>query len=522
MDKPKPTPKSTIQESTSFKNPRELRSDHISTNIKVAYKEGVVSWSWFRIKSILGINKKDPLQHKQTPSKSKLLLPAYGLAILAGGLVKGIVSLSKFVANPVKFFTTSNNHHDLLIPETENHAAWILGAQPSELTISDIEGEFTSRRVLIISMLAGKERAIIPPSESVVVKDGAAYIQGKIGSRVVVDRTPWGDHGVICLLGDESQPVRNQTVSSMRAYQEVLYPQFNATPPTETFYCHCMAGKSRSFLESMSFFYFYPDKEKLFDFEKWPDEIKDKIPEELQKRLRDNPSFSDIIEYISLRRPQVKKISKMDGDQAGLLGLMSLAKAAKDGLRITYGGRIAEARLLKDAQHIGLMLKAPLDKAFRDPEDRKIQEENLVSVYKKFQEHKSQPGINLLMAMVVPIDKAVDPKKYNNIEEFEKIFKNLSPNEQARFAILLRRLELENDPTIDLGELRGRSLEYAKIAAKNARKLSAGDQVELLRTFGSEWCDLNYADVVKKIHGGNGVDRYNATIQLAELLNAVS
>lgn len=554
-----PTPP-IIKEYASFKNPRALRSDDIPTTIKVAFKEGIASWGWFRAKSTLqslaGIQASSP-HYKYEPKNIGYLWQwisplIYGVVVpLIGGIVKSLVLTAKFLRHPIKPFTHNqsifDNHHDILIPETKNHATWILGAQPSELTISNIETQFHGRRTHIISMLAGKERALVPSSEQVISKNGAVYLHGSFQDRTV-DRLPWGDHGTASLLTAEGQPVKNQTVESMIAYQKELYPHFNTIPSQQTseaFYCHCMAGKSRSYVESMTFFFFHPNKEQLFDFENWPPEITKTIPDDLKYRLRNNPSFSDISEFISIRRPQVKVITKMDGDQAGLLGLMSLEAMTQNGLRNTKGDAQGESRLLKDAQNIGLMLNSSLDRAFRNPKDRERQESNLIDVYKKFQAHK--PSINLLTAMVVPIGQSVDLSKYNinsdqGIKDFEVAFFEkrklgffagishavfgrpkskpiVCYREQTRFALLLKTLE-DAAPPVELGKLRGMSTAFAARAAKNADEISAGDQVELLRAFPSllKLTDLSYKNIAKKILA-KGVDNYNAGIQLTELLH---
>ncbi len=87
-----------------------------------------------------------------------------------------------------------------------------------------------------------------------------------------------------------------------------------------------MAGKGRSLVETIAFIFFYPNKEKLFDFGNWPKGITRKIPEDLKKCLKNNHSVNDIYEYVRLRRPNVKKPSKIDSNQTKLLKIIELHK----------------------------------------------------------------------------------------------------------------------------------------------------------------------------------------------------
>jgi hypothetical protein len=154
-----------------------------------------------------------------------------------------------------------------------------------------------------------------------------------------------------------------------------------------------------------------------------------------------------------------------------------------------------------------MMLKYPLDSGFRDSVDREEQERNFVSAYKAY----DSKIINLLTAMVIPIDEEVNSSL--DEKEFENYFNRLKPGEQARCAILMQKLE---QGECDLSPLTKGSLHYAGIAAQNAKKLSSGDQIELLKAFRS-LPGLSYEDVLKKTLKGKPTDRYNAGIKLAEL-----
>lgn len=389
----------------------------------------------------------------------------------------------------VKERVSKTPHHHVIIPATANHTAFILGAQPGKYSLRALFQAWENKNIHIISMIANREKVI-------AIEEGNNTVEGV---QIQLNRLHWLDHSSL-----KATTGLNQPVNEMIKFQKNLYEEFNSKK--SVFYCHCMAGRSRSLIETLAFLYFYPDKEKLFDFSDpaWR-EIKEKIPEDLRIRLRDNPSFSDLAKFVKIQRPKVNAFAKLDGDQAGLLGLMTLEQSAKKPETI-HNRELTQ--LYEDARNIGLMLIAPLDSGFRDPTDRAAQEKNLMETYKTYQEC----GVNLLTAMVVPIDKPVSHELKE--KEFNIYFNKLQPSEQARFAILLNKLEKQH-PALNLEPLQA-SIYYAKVAAKKSKKLTAGDQVELLKTFGSI-VGLNYKDVIKKILKGSGVDQHNSEIKLAEL-----
>ena len=112
-------------------------------------------------------------------------------------------------------------------------------------------------------------------------------------------------------------------------------------------------------------------------------------------------------------------------------------------------------------------------------------------------------------------------------DRFEMRFRNLSASEQARFAILMKELELTltqrapNHSEYPL-ELPDDANHYAIIALENIGKFTAGDQLEFFKTFAST--DVaesakfpTYEGIAKKLTGGNLVDRYDGGNRLAEL-----
>lgn len=400
-----------------------------------------------------------------------------------------------------------NRLYHTIIPATSNHHRFILGAQPRISDLLQISNQGLCK-IHIISMLSKSES---------IINDANSY------SFLCFHYKPWLDHGIINLDVQLDELLRNETVESIREFQEGcnnksgLYQEFfisrNIFKNVNNciFYCHCMAGKSRSFLEVLAFLYLYPEKEKLFDFENWPEKYTKKISViGLNEYLRDNPSISEIAKFVNFQRPQTRTIMNMDGDQSGLLGLLTLDKWAHD---LEFNSNIIKNRDIKrrliDMQNIGLMLKAPLDQGFRAPSDRERQEKNLMLVYQAYKNEK----INLLMAMIISLNEQITLDNYE--KEFEINFRKLSANEQARFAILLSKLE--DNPSLDLKPLHNAEY-YAKIAVEKSKKLTAGDQIELLSTF-KNIPGISYNDVINKLRYGSKIDRYNAEIQLTRLQN---
>lgn len=424
--------------------------------------------------------------------------------------------------------------YNTIIPATPNHGCWILGILLTEDTFQNLpqnlQNDSSSATTHIVSMITDTEV-------------GNWYSN----LNYPFHRLRWFDHGTI-----NTDIGKNETVESMFNFQNELYKEFYTADPnvSNLFYCHCNAGRSRSVLETMAFIFFYPGKETLFDFNSYKDKWKEinfgNNPENLKPRLLDNPSFTDINEFVRLQRPEAKELLELDGDQAGLVGLLSLSKWAMSPVLIKEREL---ARLYIDAEDIGLMLKAPLDSGFRDPADIEQQVENLVKVYNAFKER----GINLFIAMIEHHENTYSKLAKTMQDEFNKLsaskqafvihanltvnFKNnfdaLSASEQAHFAILMKRLEKK----CDLHSISTTPKEFAKTALEHDdNTITTGDQVELLRTFGNLAESQNYdsaaKEIAKKIISKPKIadnclvrnitpNNYNAGIQLAELYQIV-
>ncbi|MEI8054451.1 MAG: hypothetical protein WCH10_00400 [bacterium] len=367
----------------------------------------------------------------------------------------------------------------------------------------------------------------------------------------MVIRMPMLDHGVID--EDTGKNIALEKLfgimRNIKDAKEIIKKNAELKGGKSLVYSNCMAGRSRSQIAVISDHYingcdFSGDNavtandlkngmgrwgrfKLLLKGKKGTDALQEKAVQ-LNYRLNNHPLPSDIAAHTRAKRSAAKEVSEMDGDQAGFLGLMALHKEA-EGLRPKEGTQVVmpdQETAKRVARDIGLALRSPIDAGFRDKKDREEQEESLETIYKEYE--KFDPPINLLREMVVPIGKISknnEPKKDKD-KEFNEYFKKLPSSAQAHFVILANGLK-EKGVSIDLPE--DFSLEdHAKIAVKNSKnffaskkeKLTAGDQVELLRTFG-EGCGLKFEDVAEKIATGSRMDKHNAGIQLAELFGAV-
>jgi|GEM_PF-3213383 len=388
-----------------------------------------------------------------------------------------------------------NTHHNLIIPMTKSHSAWILGAQPSKMTIDELkyQNENTIHIVGIIMLEEYLLNLIKLEKKNKIRLFYTAQIKNE--NNILCSILEIFDHSTLKRTGN------NITIEEMQYFQKYLRQYFYSHKIT--FYCHCMAGKSRSFIETIAFIFYMPDKNQLFDFtdQAWIN-AGIYIPQNLKERLIDNPSISDISEFIQLSRKNVKKLWELEPNQAGLLGLMSLHKAVHSGLR-----KNNKFRLLKDAQNIGMILK--LDSTFEVTHHKKKYNQYLQDIFQEYQKIK----INLLIAMITPINEEIDINTYT--QSFIEKYLHITPTEQLHFAIYLH--ELERIPALDLGCLRGMSIKLAKIASKNSYKFNINDQIEFLKIFGPN-IYLEYYDPIKKIIFNMKINNINKKHFITQLI----
>lgn len=455
-----------------------------------------------------------------------------------------------------------------IIPRTSNHGSFILGAQLTDKYLEKFRAkEENSSGVVQVSMVTDVE------------------FHGKnLQEGDQLKRLKWFDHGIL-----NTKTGFNQDVDGMIEFQQDLAKQ----NIDKNIYCHCMAGKSRSFFETIA--YLHVNSGQVFDFheneQEWgkiltelegsyvkklilekrnldkkeqkeliralsgdtPSNLRlqselDKYKklarkevEELKIRLKDNPSVVDIAEFVRLRRPKTKPLNKLDGDQGSLLGLLALNQIASN---LDYykkkgtneeEGKLREKKF-RDAQSLKFMLSAPLDVAYRKPEDLKKQKENFLKVYKDFLEH--DPAIDPLYAMICDNPNRQHDDYSDSYWVVKQAWKDLKPGEQAKLAILLQEI-LNAKDDIQFGNpfQSTDALAFARNAilkskeTKSKLKISAGDKVELLRYFGFSLFKKNDKEIFAKefveeiindiLAKKNGVSRHKAGLQLAELVKVL-
>jgi hypothetical protein len=269
-----------------------------------------------------------------------------------------------------------------------------------------------------------------------------------------------------------------------------------------------MAGRSRSMEAVIACLYLDPEwleNARISDVAN--EALQENLGDVLKRHLDDpyGPLPSDIAEYVKLKRPEATALSKLGANRTGFLGLMTLnqeiSKFRKEPLLIE---KMPEDRLKRVAQNIGLMLQAPLDIGFRDKKDINEQKEDFVEMYKIYANKKGM-SLNLLEQMLIPIDKDDMGYKQN--------FEALSPSAKAHFAILAAKVGAgasKLPAPYSTPEL------CALEALREVKKLSVGDQIELLREFGSKE-SFTFESVAKQIVSGSKLDKYHAGIQLSEL-----
>jgi hypothetical protein len=380
-------------------------------------------------------------------------------------------------------YLLGEGYWQVVIPPTKRHPAWVLGAQPNRWVINTVSKSFHNSPVSVVSMLTRKEQVLSDQSKAI--------------SKIY--RFPWFDHGVINL-----NTGLNQETLAMIELQKELVKDFKANS-TSVFYCHCMAGKYRSYVETLAFMFFYPNKSELFDFD---DQVwaRLELAADFKACLVDYPNFSELAKLVKLRRPEVSGKLKLESDQAGLLGLLMLNQLVTTEM---LSNRRFE-RIVQDAQNVGLMLKAPLDPGLRSFADVVLQERNFQLAIDSF----SKLGINLPMIMITPCSKKSFTVE-SATQEFDRNFNGLTANEQLRFLVLLKKVKQQAEFSLP----REFNFYLLKVV-RRANELSAGDALELAKNFGF----ISKLDVkwfVDKILLSKEVDYFSRGILLAELVYLV-
>lgn len=387
---------------------------------------------------------------------------------------------------------------DVILQGKSGHGRLILGTIPTTATIDKLY-ENSGKKLVVVNLLSKGEYSYIKYDEK----------------KVPTIHIPILDHGVISAN-------TGKNISSEELVAD-LTNIANKIKSGQDVYFHCMAGKSRSFITLMSLLYLHPD---LVEGEKY-------TQDGIEKVLSANPppSFKEIAAFVKSKRSGVKDFDHLDGDQAGLLGAIALERAAtiKDFAADENRDKIA-AGIVQD---VSMILQMPFDLAYRETDDIQRQKQNFLSVYEEYKKYREKDGENgdLLKQMLLTRSKSKEERLTEG--NIKKVFSDLPTAEQARFALLAKQIG-DSEREKGVYKLCGcTALELACLAVENnktpeaKKKLTVGDQVELLRSFGVH-CGLKFAEVAENIVSNNAssatarVDRYNAGIQLAELFHVAT
>lgn len=367
--------------------------------------------------------------------------------------------------NPLRIFVKNRSatHHNTIVPVTEKRGTLILGAVPTQSMLDKISEENGGLKVARVSLLTSDE-------ESSINYD---VTQKSIHMSLF-------DHSAM-----DAKTGENITLAEVKSKMDEVAGEMNAG---NVVYFHCMAGHSRSCFGVTSFLYLHPE-----------------FLAGVSGNFGNPPSLQEIASFVKQRRPEVTELEGLKSGQKGLLGIIALNQHCERLRSRKEGDLNLDVNTVKRiTQDIAFMLHAPLDHGFRDESDRTKQEENFAELYTACK----QAGHNILLNLL--------PEGLGTLERFNQ----LSPSEQAHFAILAQNLVSRGAVTqSDLEAELGCSLVMlAQKAAESRSKLTAGDQVELLRSFGVG-AGLGFTDIAARIVAGNSVDKYNAGVQLAELLH---
>ncbi|MEI8054450.1 MAG: hypothetical protein WCH10_00395 [bacterium] len=359
---------------------------------------------------------------------------------------------------PIRAFLESKSaaHHNTIIPPIGNHGALILGAIPTQAMLDRISSENGGLTVTRVSLLTNDEES------------ATDYEVTQKSIR-------------LSLFEHSSMDASTGTNIALVEVQQKMDEVADGLSAGNVVYFHCMAGHTRSCFGVITFLCLHPEFLKG-----------------VSEELGEPPSLQEIAALVKKQRPEVTVLDDLKSGQKGLLGVVALNQYSK-----TENLNLDANRAKRIAQDAVFMLHAPLDRGFREKSDRTKQEENLAKLYKTYE----QAGYNFLLSML--------PEGVGMLRRFGQ----LSPSEQAHFVILAQGLVsmgavTKEDLEKDLGY---HLLALVHKATENCSKLSAGDQVELLRAFGVG-AGFDFADVAARIVAGNSIDRHNAGVQLAELL----
>jgi hypothetical protein len=382
---------------------------------------------------------------------------------------KKYTDLTGFGAKIKSWFKNYNFslHNNIILPRKYDNngnllvGGLILGAIPTKDTLRRLKKHFPN--LVRVSLLTFEEES---------------WMGYEKNNNISTISIPLFDHGVISAIDGKN--------IAYNEFKQKLDDIAVAMCDGKDIYIHCMAGKGRSFISVILLLYFHPE---LLENE----------------AVNSKPlTIKELVEFVRKKRPIAKKLHKLEGDQAGFLGLAALRRISD---LITSNDTLTAKELRQMTQDVSFVLGIPFDRGYRNETDLKQQKDSFKRLYVAYNRITKQD----LLIFILLNKNNLTYDYYNGLKTEEIIFdlfNKLKINEQAHFAILTKEAQeaaKETQTTCDNKHSTISfipAIRFAQLAVQNSLrsgiKLTIGDQVELLREFGEE-CGLNFADSIKNI-----------------------
>ncbi len=218
-------------------------------------------------------------------------------------------------------------------------ADWLLGMQPDRVLMRQLEKRYG--RIQLISILTDRELIVTDKELEQCWPNWLRW------------RHVWYDHSVCSPIDG-----RNQSVASFKRRLASVYGLWLLSD-CSIWYCHCMAGRGRSFLFLLAWLLFYGDK------------VGDQY-------LPEAANIAELAGLIVGRRSQVFGLAGLEGEQLGFAGLLALDWLV--GKSLNWWQRRDPIRLQLDLQCVGLALAATLDSTYRRAEDLAAQQHHVAQL----------------------------------------------------------------------------------------------------------------------------------------------
>ncbi len=234
--------------------------------------------------------------------------------------------------------------------------AWCLGIQPDRVLLQQLTRQYGDQLQLV---------SIITRSELL------------IDDQELARQWPGCDRWLYALYDHSVCSPRDGINQSLYAFQQQLAQihQLWQASTKPVFYCHCMAGRGRSFLFLLAWmlYYYIPEHPELAD-----------------------PNLSQLANFIQQRRPAAFGLQKLEGEQTGFAGLLALDWLVQKPL--IWWQQRDSARLQNDLQCAGLALQATLDTTFRTASDLAAQQQQVGQLWQRAQQLAiTRPLLELLL-----------------------------------------------------------------------------------------------------------------------------